>query len=209
MSSRLWIRMIELAVIVIATVSFAAAWRAERTDRAQLAAELATAKRALSEADAHQHDRDAQLLQTLSAIALEKRSVTTPAQVIRDLPEQIPLPQPIALEPTPEPASEPGNTSRAPNAAQHAAEPAHALIPVEDLKPLYDYSLDCNACRARLATTQSDLDDEKTKTSLLTKERDAAVRTAKGGSALQRIARAAKWLAIGVAIGAATARAHR
>ena len=132
--------------------------------------------------------------------------MTTPAQVIRDLPEQIPLPQPITLEPAPAPAKD---TPQGPNAAQHPAEPAHALIPVEDLKPLYDYSLDCNACRARLATTQNDLADEKTKTSILTRERDAAVRTARGGSPLQRIARAAKWLAIGVAIGAAAARAHR
>jgi hypothetical protein len=53
------------------------------------------------------------------------------------------------------------------------------------------------------------LTDEKTKTAALTKERDAAVRAAKGGSVLRRIARAGKWFAIGAAAGAIAAKAAR
>jgi hypothetical protein len=77
----------------------------------------------------------------------------------------------------------------------------------EDLKPLYDFTLDCKACQAKLAASQGDLTDEKAKTVVLTKERDEAVRAAKGGNILQRVARAAKWLAIGAALGAVASRA--
>ena len=83
------------------------------------------------------------------------------------------------------------------------------MIPSADLKPLYDFALDCKACQSKLTAAQADLADEKTKTTTLTKERDAAVRTAKGGSTLQRAVRAAKWLLIGAAAGTLAARATR
>jgi hypothetical protein len=83
-----------------------------------------------------------------------------------------------------------------------------AVIPAADLKPLYDFSLDCRACQAKLAAAQADLTDEQAKTAVLTRERDEAVRAAKGGSLLRRIARNAKWLAIGVAAGEIAAKAH-
>jgi hypothetical protein len=53
------------------------------------------------------------------------------------------------------------------------------------------------------------LADERAKAALLTRERDEAVKVAKGGSVLRRIARNAKWLAIGALAGAVTAKAHR
>jgi hypothetical protein len=76
------------------------------------------------------------------------------------------------------------------------------------LKPLYNFTLDCKACQAKLATAQADLTDEQAKTAVLTRERNEAVRAAKGGTFLRRIARNAKWLAIGVAAGAIAAKAH-
>jgi hypothetical protein len=84
---------------------------------------------------------------------------------------------------------------------------ADIILPAADLKPLYDFALDCKACQAKLAVSQSDLTDEKTKTAALTKERDEAVRAAKGGSVLRRIARTAKWFAIGAVAGAVAAKA--
>src|SRR6266852_2768660 len=79
-------------------IALLVAWRANVRDRAQLAADLATAKQSLAQADARQHDRDAQLARSLASLAAEKRSVTTPAQIVRDLPRQIPLPAPITLQ---------------------------------------------------------------------------------------------------------------
>jgi type II secretory pathway pseudopilin PulG len=200
MPPRIWIRLAELLVTAILALALVAAWRADRRDRAQLASELSAAKQALTQADARQHDRDTQLLQTLSTLAAEKRTVTTPAQIIRELPQQIPLPAPIVLQSSPN--TSPSDSKGASNTAQ-----AQAVIPAEDLKPLYDFTLDCKACQAKLAAAQGDLTDEKVKTSTLVKERDEAVRAAKGGSVLRRVVRAAKWLAIGAALGAVASRA--
>jgi hypothetical protein len=247
MSTRLSLRLIEVLTIVALAAIVVAAWRADRRDRAQLAAGLASAKQALAQADARQHERDAQLAQTLATLGAEKRSVTTAAQIIRALPQQIPLPVPITLQ-AQDPTSKPqtatcsaGRSPRSPAGLESTAPPckpwsstdqpfgaedsdpasaAHSnpsakpaepsgVIPAADLKPLYDFALDCKACQAKLAAAQADLTDERAKTAVLTRERDEAARAAKGGSFLRRIARNAKWLAIGAAAGAIAARAHR
>jgi hypothetical protein len=214
---KLTIRLAELSVTAILAIALIAAWRADRNDRAQLAAELATAKQSLAQADDRQHTRDSQLLQTLATLSADKRQITTPTQIIRALPQYLDLPAPITLQPSPSPsATKPGmsdrdNTGSAksprdPGRAE--TEPIEAVIPAADLKPLYDLTLDCKACQAKLAASQGDLTDEKAKTATLAQERDAAVRAAKGGSLVRRITRAAKWFAIGAAAGAIAARAH-
>src|SRR6266851_1253298 len=146
MPTRLWLRAAELLISATFAIAFLSAWRADRRDRAQLAADLAAAKQALAQADTRQHERDAQLVQTLATLAAEKRTVTTPAQIVRELPQQISLPSPIVLQPAPSP--NPGS------------DPTRA-------------------------------------------------RAAKGGSVFRRMARAAKWLAIGAAFGAIAAQTRR
>jgi type II secretory pathway pseudopilin PulG len=210
-------RIVELVVVLVIVLATAVAWLADRRDRAKLAAELATAKQTLSQLDAQQHDRDAQLTQTLSAIAALKRTVTTPTQIVQSLPQQIPLPQPITLQtPKGNQAESPATSPSEPNAVgvdtskpdAPVAQP-EAQVPSQDLKPLYDFILDCKACQAQLSTTQADLADEKSKTATLTQERDAALKAAKGGSVLRRVARAAKWFLLGAAAGAIATRAAR
>jgi len=186
----------ELAMALLLALAIYFSWRADRRDRAQLAAELAATKQLLSAADARQHDRDAQLAQTLAKLAVEKRVVVTPAQVIRELPAQLPLPSPIALQ-------------TAPDLQDSPTPKSNAVIPAEDLKPMYDFTLDCKACQAKLATSQSDLTDERQKSAALARERDDALRIARGGSAWRRIARAAKWFLIGAAAGAVASKTAR
>ena len=53
------------------------------------------------------------------------------------------------------------------------------------------------------------MNDEKAETQTLGRERDDALRAAKGGSVLQRVARAAKWFVLGAAAGALAAKASR
>ena len=227
---------LHLAAILIAallSIVLFQVWRAEQRDRDALQAELNATKQLLSAADSRQRDRDSQLVQTLASLAAEKRTVTTPAQILKALPDTLPLPVPIALQtgsssvratlrspaadagtaPTGEASHTPTNgTSRAPAAPSSSVgatlgSPAEgAFVPAQDLKPLYDFALDCKACQAKLAASQADLTDEKTKTAALTKERDDAVRVARGGSVLRRIVRAAKWFAIGAAAGAIAAK---
>lgn len=220
MSWKLILRLAELAISAILATSLFLAWRAERNDRAKLAAQLATAQQSLTQATDRQQSRDADLLQTLATLAAQKRDVLTPKQILQALPQQIPLPQPFTQAPAQAPASAPGSaashaTSPAdtpkeipPNPTKSTAPEPQVTVPTADLKPLYDFALDCKACQAKLSAAQSDLSDEKSKTSTLTKERDNALRVAKGGSPLQRIARATKWLLIGAAVATLAARRH-
>ena len=222
MPTRFWLRLTEILVAVAVAATVLASWRADRRDRAQLAADLTAANQTLTQASSRQHDRDAQLLQTLAALAAEKRVNTTPAQILRELPQQIPLPVPLTLQSSDSPSSpQRPPCSSGPNCGPEALDPtrpatnpvrnaeaAPAILPAADLKPLYDFALDCKACQAKLAAAQADLTDERAKTATLTRERNEALRIAKGGSALRRIARNAKWLAIGAAAGAIAAKAH-
>jgi len=234
------IRVLSAVFVLALCLGVVATWRAERRDRDALQAELTATKQLLAAADSRQRDRDGQLVQTLASLAAQKRVVTTPAQILHQLPQTIPLPVPLALQPddaassssshpaapappldsssaTPPSGASPGNPAlRAllSARAQSGATPVtrsdppqqKVVIPTEDLKPLYDFALDCKACQAKLTASQADLADEKTKTAALTKERDDAVRTARGGSLIHRISRNAKWFAIGAAAGAIAAK---
>jgi len=214
MPSQFWLKLAAIVAVVILCVALVQAWRADRRDRAQLSAELATTKQLLAAAGARQHDRDAQLAQTLAGLAAEKRSVVTPAQIARELPREIPLPAPLVLQSSPPTSaavtpSSPGQHLSGGESLSTNPKPSqtNAIIPSADLKPLYDFTLDCQACQAKLAAAQGDLADEKSKSSALIKERDQALKIARGGSVWRRVARAAKWFAIGAAAGAVAAKA--
>jgi hypothetical protein len=233
MLTRISLKLAEILVPIILATTIFVAWQADRRDRAQLAAQLAAAQKTIADASASQHDRDTLLNQTLAQIAAEKQAAVNPTQILKDLPSAITLPQPITLQSSNTEnvgarfiAPSAGATSTSPQRSANAqpgasqtnfpnnpipkpGKPADAVLPAADLKPLYDFALDCKACQAKLAASQADLTDEKTKTTALTKERDAAVTVAKGGSALRRIARAAKWFALGAAAGAIAAKAAR
>lgn len=225
MLTRFSLRLAEIAVTLLLALAVIYAWREARNDRAQLQSQLAAANQALAAATARQQDRDSKLSDTLAAIAAQKKSTVTPAQLLTGISTELGLPTPLTLQPqTPASAnvgaglqlalrndgSGPTQVSpprQSPSPDQLPNAPA-VQIPTADLKPLYDYILDCKACQAKLAATQADLADEKAKTATLTKSRDAAIKAAKGGSILQRTARAAKWFAIGAAAGAIAAKAH-
>jgi hypothetical protein len=210
-----WIRFMAGIVVLAILVAIAVAWRAEVLDRAGLAAELTAAKTALEAAEARQQERDSKLAVTLAALAKQKRAVQSPAQIVKDLPLQMHLPVAIALQDAPiasgtliENTGDRSSKSGDRTADTVASNP-QAVIPYDDLKPMYDFSLDCQACQASLAAAQSNLTDEQGKTRALIKERDDALRVARGGTILRRIARATKWMLIGAAAGAVAARAMR
>lgn len=196
-------RLAAIALALILVTALASAWRSVRRERLQLQQQLADTQHALADAAAHQRDRDAALAATLAAIDRQKASVRTPRQVVQKLPEVLPLPAPIEW---PQRLPAPAEPKNPPYKDQN---PAPALrLPSEDLKPLYDFALGCQACQARLRTAEADLLDEQTKTEALRRERDSALRAARGGSALQRVGRAAKWFLIGAAAGALAASAR-
>jgi hypothetical protein len=229
-----------LLAVLLAAMAFHA-WLTEHDDRLRLQATIATQKQALDAADARERDRAATLKDTVAQIDALKRSTQTPAQIIRDLPKYLPLPQPITLS-SPEsahPAAQQGTVPSgtnacvekagcspsaspsavgpsadipsAPESPAPAAQPNRqelpdapsAQIPAADLKPLFDYVQDCRSCQAQLAAAKQDSADNATKLAALTRERDAAVTTAKGGTFWQRLHRNALWFIIGAGAGAA------
>ena len=102
--------------------------------------------------------------------------------------------------------SSPGASLECSSPAQSAAGSA-AEIPAADLAPLYDYVQDCRACQLELTAAKENATDDAAKIRALTRERDAAVTAAKGGSFWLRLKRNAHWLAIGAAIGVVTSTA--
>lgn len=172
-------------------------WQQQHDDQVKMQGTLESQKTVIAAAERREQDRSEQLRVTLEQFAAQKRAVTTPGQVIRALPDLLP-PLPVPLEMVAAPVS-PGG----------APQPPSLHIPPEDLKPLYDLVLDCRACQAERESMRKDLDDEHTKQDALSKERDAAVKAARGGSLWTRSKRAAKWVGIGIIIGlAARSAAH-
>jgi hypothetical protein len=82
-----------------------------------------------------------------------------------------------------------------------------AQIPAADLKPLYDYVQDCRSCQAQLAAAHQNRADDAAKLEAMTRERDAAVIAAKGGTLWRRFRRNLEWFAIGATIGATSVAA--
>lgn len=206
------------------------AWLSSRADEQLLQSTLATQKQILDAADARERARDTALTATLAQIDRLKRATQTPTQIVRDLPNYLSLPQPITLaqagsaakippqQGTGLPAEITGQSSLPPGtpatqtpaantttANAFPSEPV-AQLPAADLKPLYDYVQDCRACQAQLATAKQNASDDAAKIAALTRERDAAVTAAKGGSFLRRLRRNALWFLVGAAAGYAARR---
>src|SRR5258708_3330470 len=78
MPTRPWLRLAELLITATLAIAILSAWRADPRDRAQLAADLAAAKQELAQADTRQHQRDAQLVQTLAPHTREARRPPPP-----------------------------------------------------------------------------------------------------------------------------------
>jgi len=100
------------------------------------------------------------------------------------------------------------STSTPAQATRPSSAPSSAEIPAVDLKPLYDYVQDCRACQAQLIAAKQNHADDATKLQTMTRERDAAIITAKGGTFWRRFQRNAEWFVIGAATGAAVIAAH-
>jgi hypothetical protein len=204
-----------VAILLAGALAFRS-WLEAHDDRTHMQATISAQQQLIAAADQRERQRAADLQATLSEIAALKRQVQTPQQIVRELPQYLPLPQPIELAPPPTAAAGQGSSlpgksgaSSASGSDSSAAAPAApvAQIPTADLKPLFDFVQDCRACKVQLDAARADLSDEKSKSAALARERDAAVKAVKGGGFWTRLKRNAKWLAIGAVIGAAAAHA--
>jgi hypothetical protein len=185
----------ELAAGVLGLVAIllvADSLREARIEAAKLKATMSTQGAVVAAASKREETRDSQLATTVGTLEKAKKAVQTPTQAISALPSVIPLPLPITLNAVP-PGLRPGDPRGLPS----------ATIPAADLKPLYDYGVACKEAIATVSVCQADRTDDAAKLTAVTKERDAAIEAAKGGSKWQRIKRSAKYLGIGVGLGAA------
>ncbi len=201
-----WLKVGAALIALVAGVSVYFAWRGSQREQAQLKAELQATQKALTDADARQKTRNADLAKLLAGFNAKKAAIQKPKQIVKALPEVLPLPAPIL-----DGIAGSAGVANAPSGAKASVPTpnSNVLLPTADLKPLYDFAVDCQECRAQLSAAQGNLADEQTKTKALSKERDSALQAARGGSVLRRVARAAKWFVIGAAAGAVAAKLTR
>jgi hypothetical protein len=210
-------RTIEIAAFFAALLISALAvhaWLAARADQQRLQSTLAAQKQLLDAADSRERSRAATLNDTLAQIDALKRATKTPTQIVRELPQYLPLPQPITLVNPASPADtttqqgtgRPEKPASAPTTSTPLPVAPNAQLPAADLKPLYDYVQDCRACQAQLAAAKLDSADDASKIATLMHERDAAITVAKGGSFWLRLRRNALWFVVGAASGYAAAK---
>jgi hypothetical protein len=172
--------------------------RMKATLNAQQQIIATSAKQAKDIQDA-EAERDKVTAANVAALQAAAARQTTPAEIAAWLPKQIQTPQPI--------------TFTIPQAtAQNPTPAAIASIPQADLPALRDEVTQCQVCAQKLSGAQSDLASEREKEvlageqlSAMTKERDAAVTAAKGGSIWRRIGHDLKVIGITVGIAAAVA----
>ena len=210
MLEKIWLRVAAAAVGLAVVLCLFAAWRDVRQQQAELQAQLKNAQQEVQAADAREQGRKVELDKELTAIARQRKAVSSPQQVIQALPGILPLPKPLVVsqDATVEVPRRHNPGVQDENAASKNGPTAQPTVqlPAEDLKPLYDYALGCKACQEELAAARADLKDEKVKSATLGRERDDALRVSRGGSVIQRMVRAAKWFVIGAAAGAVAAK---
>jgi hypothetical protein len=181
-------------ILILAALGIiAGSYVSAKRDAAKLQATLATQNTVIADAGKRETARDAALKESIAQIEELKKKTTTPAAVIRALPSVLPLPVPITIQ-----APAPGKPG-----AEVDLTNLPATLPAADIKPLFDFAANCQECQKKLAAAAGDKADDAIKIGALTKERDDAVTAFKGGSKWTRIKKAAKWAAIGAAMGAA------
>jgi len=175
------IEAIVFLVVLSLTILTTFAWISSRGEQRRLQSTLAAQKMLLDSANTREGLRDAGLKTTLTQLDQPKRAKQTPEQIVRTLSQYLSLPRPLTLSGSSKVFAMPvrsdsklATTQETPplsapyqveqkglvvSSSSFALDPS-AQLPVDDLKPLYNYVQDCRACGAQLAVaTQNAADD--------------------------------------------------
>jgi len=91
-----------VAIAGLLTLAFAVflsrSWLESHDDRLRLSAALDAQKQIIAAADSRERDRASELRDVLEKIAALKHATQTPEQILRALPQSLPLPEPIKLQ---------------------------------------------------------------------------------------------------------------
>ena len=192
-----------IALFAVVTAAFLAAlYVHERELRARADQVVSDQQKVLAESRAAQAANEKWKQDTLEEIRRQTASIKTPEQAARFIPQVIPGVQPVIVQVPagPVPTNPELQTSAQP--ANPTPAPAHAEIPLEQLKTLSDFAQSCRECDVKLKAALTDSAELTKQMTALEIQRDAAVRALKGGTFLQRVKREGK-SAIGAGAGAA------
>lgn len=179
-TTKTWIeRAAFAAVVVFVLVEWHASHKALKDTETKIAATETQRKSEVAAVD-----------KQVEAIHNAVKKASTPAQKVSEINTLIPLPLPISAPSGALNELQAGQGGR----GSAAGSDIGAVVPKADVQPLLNFAADCNVCKLRLAS-------DETQIKQLTTERDFALQTAKGGSFWQRTRRTAKSVAIGVAVG--------
>jgi hypothetical protein len=227
------IQLIAVCVALLVAVLGLDAWLSARHQGQELKTTLAAQDELISEAKGRENQRAESLQSLVKEIVKLKAETRTPSQVLKALPQYLRLPKPITLtQSTESPLAmgqdlDPSNlqfdsdlrflglkkpapgSNQVPIANESPLTPAgssNVQLPVDDLKPLFDFVQDCRACDARLTASRKEAVDAQATLNAVTRERDAALKANRGGSFWRRIYKNAEWLAAGAVGGYIIAR---
>lgn len=192
---------ITVIVLILAAFLFVS-WLGARDAQARLQSTVETQKTIIAQAQQQmrqlvdaQKVRDDATQKQLQLMSDAVAKIRTPEQIAQWIPQQLPTAQPVTV-------NIPASTPQAPN------PPATFTVQQSDLPVIRDAIEGCKECTVKLDTAQKDLESRIAQMQLasdqiaaIKRERDAALKAAKGGAFWQRTKRAAKWAAIGIAIG--------
>lgn len=205
-------------------------WLISVEARRQFESAMAAQQALIAKANAEEHEQGDALKNLLKDIADIKKKTRTPPEIIKELPKYLPLPAPITIPLARQPGSvefrqlttsaeksslrdetkkgltdapvlrRGAATVASPTASVLRSNALDARLPLQDLKPLFDFVQDCRTCDAELDAARRTAENDSAKIAALTRERDLAVR-AKNGSTWRRIRSNLTWLAFGVIAG--------
>jgi hypothetical protein len=146
---------------------------ASRDERVRMDATIKAQTDVIAKLDDQMKQRDRQAAADIQRIRDEALQVRTPAQAVAALPKVIELPKPIFLQPA-EVVPGPGvSVAQIPDAPS-------AVIPSEDIMPLFMKLSQCKADQVALGVCRADVTDLKAKGEALEQQRDAALRATRG-----------------------------
>jgi type II secretory pathway pseudopilin PulG len=176
-----WVLLMVGAVLAVVAVVVGASYLGAREDKIKLQATMDAQKLIQAHLDADQKQRDADLKAKIDDLEASKQAVAKmpPAQQVQEITKVIPLPFPMNVQQQADPIT-------------GKLEEPKVEMPVANLKPLYDYGVTCTECQDRVSKLTADLAGAAQREQSITKERDAAIKAAKGGSFWARTKRTLK-----------------
>jgi len=170
------------------------AWHGAALERAALDATLRAQQKFQADLKSQSDLVVKDLKERMAALEAVKAQTSTPAQIVREIPSFLPqtLPAPVTAITQPAPVGSPAGTPPTITGLQ---------IPAVDMKPLFDKLVDCKECAAKLTAFEGQTSIDEDKIVSLEKERDAALKAAKGGSVWSRVKHEGKWFLAGGILG--------